>query len=252
MYAHRKDKEARYGIDEDALFGKAEDRLLAATTWEQYDAAIYGALAAFHDSHLTYHPPPTAAPARGYTSFRLGLTTVLAHGPPARRDERAPRRRARRRGDRDRRHAGRRRAARGRRGPCGVAARGGEGRVREDVDERPVPKGDPPRARRIRTRDRAGTEHDIAIAPHESRASTRSSGSSNAATSRSWRSLALGWQGPREGDRRDAREGTRGEGDRDRPARRSRRHRRRRLSHRRRPRGGQGLTWHRMPFPSPD
>ena len=78
MYAHRIDKEQRYSLDEDALFGRAEDRVLAATTWAAYDAAIYDTLAAFHDGHLTYHPPQTAAPARGYTSFRLGLTTVLA------------------------------------------------------------------------------------------------------------------------------------------------------------------------------
>lgn len=169
MYAHRQDKEARYGIDEDALFGKTEDRLVAATTWEQYDAAIYGALAAFHDSHLTYHPPETAAPARGYTSFRLGLTTVLAHDRLLVATSELP----------------------------GVAP----GDEVIEIDGRPVadvlraavearavsrpeaataafaktwtsvlyPKGDAPRARRIRTRDRAGTEHDIAIAPHESK-----------------------------------------------------------------------------------
>jgi C-terminal processing protease CtpA/Prc len=38
---------------------------------------IYDALARFHDGHLTYHPPSTAAPSRGYTSFRLGLRTVM-------------------------------------------------------------------------------------------------------------------------------------------------------------------------------
>ncbi len=77
MYAHRIDKEQRAGIDEDALFAELEQRLLAATTWGRYDAAIYEALARFHDSHLTYHPPQTAAPSRGYTSFHLGLATVL-------------------------------------------------------------------------------------------------------------------------------------------------------------------------------
>src|SRR5258706_7804202 len=78
MYAHRKAKLARYAIDEDALFAETETRLLAATTWAGYDAAIYNALARFHDGHLTYHPPQTAAPARGYDSYRLGLHTVFA------------------------------------------------------------------------------------------------------------------------------------------------------------------------------
>lgn len=78
MYAHRVDKLQRAGIAEDALFAELEQRLLAATSWSKYDTAIYEALARFHDGHLTYHPPSTAAPARGYTSFHLGLTTVLA------------------------------------------------------------------------------------------------------------------------------------------------------------------------------
>ena len=169
MYAHRKDKEARYGIDEDALFGKTEDRLVAATTWEQYDAAIYGALAAFHDSHLTYHPPETAAPARGYTSFRLGLTTVLAHdhllvatselagvapgdeviaidGMPVADVLRA--------------------AVEARAVSRPEAATAAFAKTWTSVL---YPKGDAPRARRIRTRDRAGAEHDIAIAPRESK-----------------------------------------------------------------------------------
>lgn len=169
MYAHREDKEARYGIDEDALFGKTEDRLVAATSWEQIDAAIYGALAAFHDSHLTYHPPETAAPARGYTSFRLGLTTVLAkdHLLVATSELAgvAP-------GDE----------------VIAIDGRPVADVLRAAVDARAVsrpeaattafaktwtsvlyPKGDAPRARRIRTRDRAGAEHDIAIAPHESK-----------------------------------------------------------------------------------
>jgi C-terminal processing protease CtpA/Prc len=34
-------------------------------------------MARFHDGHLGYRPPPTAAPRVGYTSFRLGLKTVL-------------------------------------------------------------------------------------------------------------------------------------------------------------------------------
>jgi carboxyl-terminal processing protease len=78
MYAHRAEKLARYHLDEDALFADAERALLAATTWAQYDAAIYDALARFHDAHLTYHPPATAAPKRGYTSYALGISTVRA------------------------------------------------------------------------------------------------------------------------------------------------------------------------------
>ena len=77
MYAHRKAKLARYHLDEDALFAETEVRLLAATTWAQYDDAFYDALAKFHDGHLTYHPPQTARPAGGYASFRLGLHTVM-------------------------------------------------------------------------------------------------------------------------------------------------------------------------------
>ncbi len=78
VYAHRLDKEQRYAIDEPALFVAAENRLLAATSWAGYDAAIYDLLAEFHDDHLTYHPPSTAAPSAGWVSFSLGLSTVLA------------------------------------------------------------------------------------------------------------------------------------------------------------------------------
>jgi C-terminal processing protease CtpA/Prc len=78
VYAHRLDKERRAGLDEDALFAELERRLVAADSWARYDAAIYDALARFHDSHLSYHPPATAAPARGYASFHLGFVTVLA------------------------------------------------------------------------------------------------------------------------------------------------------------------------------
>jgi C-terminal processing protease CtpA/Prc len=78
MYAHRQDKLARHHLDEDALFAAAERRLVAAHAWAQYDAAIYDLLVPFHDGHLSYHPPRTAAPARGYTEFHLGLETVLA------------------------------------------------------------------------------------------------------------------------------------------------------------------------------
>ena len=76
MYAHRTAKLARYGLDEDALFADARRVLLEATTWAQYDAAIYNTLARFHDGHLSYKPPSTAAPKRGYTSWSLGLSTV--------------------------------------------------------------------------------------------------------------------------------------------------------------------------------
>jgi carboxyl-terminal processing protease len=79
MYAHRLDKEQRNALDEDAVFAELEKRLLAATTWGRYDAAIYEALARFHDGHLTYHPPSTAAPSRGYTSFHLGLQMTLVN-----------------------------------------------------------------------------------------------------------------------------------------------------------------------------
>lgn len=78
MYAHRLDKEQRYSLDENALFAQAEAQLVAATSWAAYDTAIYDTLAKFHDTHLTYHPPATAAPKRGYTSYHLGLATVLA------------------------------------------------------------------------------------------------------------------------------------------------------------------------------
>src|SRR3569833_1745568 len=78
MYAHRLAKIARYHLDEDQIFRTAETRLLAADSWVKYDSALYETLAQFHDAHLSYHPPITAAPSRGYTSFRLGLKTVLA------------------------------------------------------------------------------------------------------------------------------------------------------------------------------
>ena len=78
VYAHRADKLRRYHLDEDALFAAAARELAAARTWAAYDAAIYGVLARFHDSHLGYHPPRTAAPAAGYASYRVGLETVLA------------------------------------------------------------------------------------------------------------------------------------------------------------------------------
>jgi len=80
MYAHRLAKEQRYAIDEDAVFAEADRRLVAAHSWAGYDDAIYDALATFHDSHLSYHPPQTAAPSRGYTPYRLGVDTVLADG----------------------------------------------------------------------------------------------------------------------------------------------------------------------------
>jgi C-terminal processing protease CtpA/Prc len=79
MYAHRVAKIARYHLDEDQIFRDAETALLAATTWLKYDAVLYDTLAQFHDAHLSYHPPHTAAPSRGYSSYRLGLRTVLAH-----------------------------------------------------------------------------------------------------------------------------------------------------------------------------
>ena len=78
MYAHRVAKIARYQLDEDKIFADAEHQLLAASSWAAYDTALYGVMAKFHDGHLTYHPPQTAAPKVGYTSFRLGLRTVLA------------------------------------------------------------------------------------------------------------------------------------------------------------------------------
>jgi C-terminal processing protease CtpA/Prc len=80
MYAHRDAKLALHHLDEAAVFADAERALLAATTWAAYDAAIYNMLARFHDGHLSYKPPATAAPKRGYTSFTLGLGTVLANG----------------------------------------------------------------------------------------------------------------------------------------------------------------------------
>jgi C-terminal processing protease CtpA/Prc len=167
MYAHREEKEKRYGIDEDAIFARAEDRIEASKTWMGYDAAIYGLLAAFHDSHLTYHPPQTAAPARGYTSFRLGLTTVLAKDrllvATSELTGVSP-------GDE-------------------VIAIDGEAVahiLQNEIGGRAVsrpesamtsyaktwtsvlyPKGDAPRARTIRVRDRSGAEHDVAITPHE-------------------------------------------------------------------------------------
>ena len=80
MYAHRADKLARYHLDEDALFARAGRALAAATSWAAYDEALYELCAAFHDDHLTYHPPATAAPRGGYAPYRYGLTTVLAGG----------------------------------------------------------------------------------------------------------------------------------------------------------------------------
>ncbi|MEO6773947.1 MAG: S41 family peptidase [Kofleriaceae bacterium] len=80
MYAHRTAKLARYHLDEDLIFRDAERALLAADSWAKYDTAIYATLARFHDGHLGYRPPQTAAPARGYTSYRLGLRTVIARG----------------------------------------------------------------------------------------------------------------------------------------------------------------------------
>lgn len=78
MYAHRLAKLARYQLDEDQIFAAAEHALLAASSWAAYDSALYGVMAKFRDSHLTYRPPQTAAPKVGYTSFRLGLRTVVA------------------------------------------------------------------------------------------------------------------------------------------------------------------------------
>jgi carboxyl-terminal processing protease len=78
MYAHRIAKLARYQLDEDKIFANAEQRLLAASSWVAYDSALYGVMAKFRDGHLGYRPPQTAAPKVGYTSFRLGLKTVLA------------------------------------------------------------------------------------------------------------------------------------------------------------------------------
>ena len=167
MYAHRKDKEDRYHIDEDALFGKAEDALLAARTWQDYDAAIYATLAAFHDSHLVYHPPQEAAPARGYTSFRLGLTTVLAQGHLLVQTSElagvAP-------GDEVIAIDGKPvanvlgDAASARAVSRPAAATAAFAKTWTSVL---YPKGDPPRKRTIKTRDRSGAEHDIAIEPHE-------------------------------------------------------------------------------------
>ncbi|MFT3692657.1 MAG: S41 family peptidase [Kofleriaceae bacterium] len=80
MYAHRLAKLARYHLDEDQIFAAAEKSIAAATSWYQYDAALYAVMAAFHDGHLSYHPPQTAAPKRGYYSVRLGLKTVIGGG----------------------------------------------------------------------------------------------------------------------------------------------------------------------------
>lgn len=169
MYAHRDEKLARYHLDEDALFARAEDRLLAATTWNAYDSAIYDLLAAFHDGHLTYHPPPTAAPANGYTSFRLGFTTVLAgdrllvttsevagiaagdeviaiDGKPIADVLRA--------------------TVEGRAWSRPEAAKAAFAKTWTSVL---YPKGDPPRKRSIRVRDRSGGEHDVAITPYEAK-----------------------------------------------------------------------------------
>jgi C-terminal processing protease CtpA/Prc len=169
MYAHREDKLRRYNLDEDALFGRAEDRLLAATTWSAYDSAIYDLLAAFHDGHLTYHPPATAAPAQGYTSFRLGFTTVLAHdhllvatseaGGVASGDEIV--------------------AIDGK--PIADVLRATvEGRAWSRPETAKAafaktwtsvlyPKGDKPRKRSIRIRERSGAERDVAINPVEAK-----------------------------------------------------------------------------------
>ena len=65
MYSHREDKLRRHGLDEDALFAQAETELIAATSWARFDAALYHLVGRFHDDHLSYHPPPTAAPERG-------------------------------------------------------------------------------------------------------------------------------------------------------------------------------------------
>jgi C-terminal processing protease CtpA/Prc len=167
MYAHRLRQEQRYSLDEDALFARAEDRVLAATSWAAYDAAIYDLLAAFHDDHLTYHPPQTAAPARGYTSFRLGLTTVLANDhllvATSELAGVAP-------GDEV--------IAIDRRPVTDVLRATVEGRAWSRPESAKAsfaktwtsvlyPKGDAPRTRTIRVRDRTGAEHDVAITPHE-------------------------------------------------------------------------------------
>jgi carboxyl-terminal processing protease len=173
MYAHRVDKEQRSGIDEDALFAELEQRLLAAPTWARYDAAIYDALARFHDSHLTYHPPQTAAPSRGYTSFHLGLTTVLvadhvlvASIEPGSDLETA----GVRPGDEVIEVDGR---------PAGdlladeVAhrvwsrAESAKASWNESWTAVLYPKGDKPRDRKLRVRLRAGGERDVAIVPRE-------------------------------------------------------------------------------------
>lgn len=173
MYAHRRDKLQRESLDEDALFAELEKRLLAATSWGRYDTAIYEGLARFHDGHLTYHPPSTAAPSRGYTSFHLGLTTVLAsdHLLVASVEPGSD-------------------VAR-----VGIAA----GDEVTEIDGKPVadiladevkrtvwsrpesakigwvetwtavlyPKGDPPRDRKLRFRLRAGGDRDVALTPRE-------------------------------------------------------------------------------------
>lgn len=173
MYAHRVAKEQREGLDENAWFAELEKRVLAAASWGKYDTAIYEALARFHDSHLTYHPPSTAAPARGYTGFRLGITTVLAadHLLVAKVDA-----------DSDAATAG---------------VKPGDEVI--EIDGKPVadvladevatrvwsrvesakaswnetwtsvlyPVGDKPRPRTIRVRARDGSEHAVAITPHE-------------------------------------------------------------------------------------
>lgn len=167
MYAHREDKLARYHLDEEELFARAEDRLLAATSWSAYDDALYDLLASFHDSHLSYHPPPTAAPAKGYTSFRLGLTTVLGgdhllvatselagvtpgneviaiDGKPIA----------------DVLHG----AVEARAWSRPEAAKAAFAKTWTSVL---YPKGDPPRKRTIRVREVSGAEHDVAITPHE-------------------------------------------------------------------------------------
>jgi C-terminal processing protease CtpA/Prc len=173
MYAHRQDKLARAGLDEDKLFGDAEDALIAAKTWAAYDEVLYDLLAKLHDDHLTYHPPKEAAPRRGYTSYRLGLTTVLAddHLLVASVDP------------------GSAVAAAGVAPGDDVIAIDGRATLSvltHEIDRRVwsrpegpkvafartwtsvlVPVGDPPRARRIRVRKRVdGTKVEIELTPH--------------------------------------------------------------------------------------
>ena len=173
MYAHRLDKEQRNALDEDAVFAELEKRLLAATSWGRYDTAIYEALARFHDGHLTYHPPSTAAPSRGYTSFHLGLQTVLAgdhllvqsieDGSDVQKAGIAP-------GDEVIEIDGK---------PVSdlladevahrVWSRPESAKIGwvEQLGAVLYPKGDPPRERKMKFRLRAGGERDVAIVPKE-------------------------------------------------------------------------------------